>query len=47
MKFVHQGKTDEDTIVELADAFEAAFTPQAERRRNVAMDSREPRPDPF
>lgn len=47
MKIVYQGKTDDDTIVEFEDAFEAAFDPQeeAERRRMAAMEARSQQPD--
>lgn len=46
MKIVYQGKTDDDTIVEFEDAFEAAFDPQeAERRRMAAMAARSQQPD--
>lgn len=48
MKIVYQGKTDDDTVVEFEDAFEAAFDPQeAERRRMAAMEARRSRPDSF
>lgn len=47
MKIVYQGKTDDDTIVEFEDAFEAAFEPhEAACRREAAMEARELRPDP-
>ncbi|MCX7070055.1 MAG: hypothetical protein NTW01_03540 [Gammaproteobacteria bacterium] len=46
MKIVHQGKTEEDTIVEFEDAFDAAFeSEEARRRRAAAMEARQRRPD--
>lgn len=46
MKIIRQGSADEGTIVEFEDAFEAAFEPnEAERRRAVAMEARNSRPD--
>ncbi len=46
MKIVYQGKTDDDTIVEFEDAFEAAFEPHdAERRRTAAIEARRSCPD--
>lgn len=46
MKVIHQGRTDEDTIVEFEDAFEATFEPhEAEHRRAAAIVARQSRPD--
>jgi hypothetical protein len=46
MKIIRRGTTDEDTIVEFEDAFEAVFEPKdADRRRLVAMHARNHRPD--
>lgn len=47
MKIVHQGKTEEDSIVEFEDAFEAMFDPiEAEQRRSVALAERQRTSDP-
>lgn len=47
MKIVHQGKTEEDTIIEFEDAFEALFDQnEAEQRRSVALAERQRMSDP-